>query len=83
MKSRTQLATVQEAELVQRFAHGYRGRLAEIIVTLNKTLDTSGLDTRQQEITRCCVEAVDLVLSSHEQFAKLLGTLAKLPVSDT
>jgi hypothetical protein len=82
MKAKAQLATVEEADLVQRFAHGYRHRLAEIIGSLNRSLATSGIDSRQQESMRCCVEAVDLVLSSHEQFAKLLSTIAKLPNSD-
>jgi hypothetical protein len=82
MKATAQLATVQEADLVQRFAHGYRHRLAEIISSLNRSLATSGIDAKQQESMRCCVEAVDLVLSSHEQFAKLLGTIASLPNSD-
>jgi hypothetical protein len=79
MKESAQLATVQEADLVQRFADGYRVRLAEIITSLNRTLASSGLDSRQQASMRCCVEAVDLVLSSHQQFAKLLSTIAKLP----
>ena len=82
MMARNQLATMKEADLVQRFAHGYRHRLAEIISSLNRTLGTSGIDAKQQESMRCCVEAVDLVLSSHEQFAKLLGTLASPPNSD-
>lgn len=82
MRAKAQLATMQEAEMVQRFAHGYRSRLAEIIGSLNRTMATSGLDARQQESMRCCVEAVDLVLSSHEQFAKLLGMLADLPSPD-
>jgi hypothetical protein len=82
MKAKAQLETVQEAELVQRFAHGYRHRLAEIITTLNRSLAHSGLDSRQQESMRCCVEAVDLVLSSHEQFARLLSVLAKQPTTD-
>jgi hypothetical protein len=77
MKAKAQLATRQEAALVQRFAHGYRSRLAEIIGTLNRSLATTPADPRQQESMRCCIEAVDLVLSSHEQFAKLLGTLAE------
>ncbi len=76
MKARARLATVQEADLVQRLAHGYRRKLAEIIGTLNRSLDTSGLNSHQQKSMRCCVEAVDLVLSSHEEFAKLLGTIA-------
>ena len=79
MTAYAQQATVDEADLVQRFAHGYRHRLACIIGTLNRTLATSGIDARQQESMRCCVEAVDLVLSSHEHFAKLLSTLAKPP----
>jgi hypothetical protein len=82
MKAKAQLATVQEAELVQRFAHGYRHRLAEIISSLNRSLAHSGIDPRQQESMRCCVEAVDLVLSSHEQFARLLSVLAKQAGAD-
>jgi hypothetical protein len=82
MKAKAQLATVKEADLVQRFAHGYRHRLADIITSLNRSLATSGVDARQQESMRCCVEAVDLVLSSHEQFAKLLGTIASLSSGD-
>jgi hypothetical protein len=69
-------AALEEANLVQRFAHGYRGRLARIIGTLNRSLAKSGIDPHQQESMRCCVEAVDLVLSSHEHFARLLSTLA-------
>jgi len=77
MTAKAQLATQQEADLVQRFARGYRNRLAEIIGTLNRSISTSSTDARQQESMRCCLEAVDLVLSSHEQFAKLLGTMAE------
>jgi hypothetical protein len=82
MTAKAQLATMQEAELVRRFAHGYRHRLAEIIGSLNRSLAHSGIDPRQQESMRCCVEAVDLVLSSHEQFAKLLSMVAKHPMTD-
>lgn len=78
MKATAQLATQQEADLVQRFARGYRGRLAEIIGKLNRSMVASTDDARQQESVRCCIEAVDLVLSSHEHFAKLLATLARL-----
>jgi hypothetical protein len=78
MKASVQLATQQEADLVQRFARGYRGKLAEIIGKLNNTLVANSTDPRQQESVRYCIEAVDLVLSSHEHFARLLGTLARL-----
>jgi hypothetical protein len=82
MRAKAQLATQQEADLVQRFARGYRHRLAGIIGNLNQTIALSKSDPRQQqESMRCCLEAVDLVLASHEQFAKLLGTLAKLDLS--
>jgi hypothetical protein len=77
MTAKAQLATQREADLVQRFARGYRNRLAEIIGSLNRSIVTNGSDSTQQESMRCCLEAVDLVLSSHEQFAKLLGTLSK------
>ena len=76
MKTKARLATQREADLVQRFAHGYRARLSEIIGNQNRSLSTATTDPGHQESMRCCIEAVDLVLSSHEQFAKLLGTLA-------
>ncbi len=75
MKATAKLATLKEADLVARFAYGYRHRLAELIGNLNHALATGGVEARQQESMRCCIEAVDLVLSSHEQFARLLGII--------
>jgi hypothetical protein len=71
MSTNTRIAIRREADLVACFARSYRAKLAQTIDLLNASLrsPTGGQDISSM---RCCIEAVDLVLASHEQFAKSL-----------
>jgi len=74
MKARAQLATQQEADLSSdspRLPRSIGGdhRPAEPLHGRQHRRP------RQQESMRCCIEAVDLVLSSHEQFREVAGDL--------
>ena len=71
MSIKTRLAIRREADLVASFTRSYRAKLARTIELLNSSLrgQASGPDAASM---RCCIEAVDLVLASHQQFAKSL-----------
>jgi hypothetical protein len=61
-----------EADLVDRFARMYRAQLGELVRALNAT----GQQPTDVDPIRRCVEAVDMVLASHAQFARSLKQFA-------
>jgi hypothetical protein len=64
----------READLVDRFAQMYRSHLSHLVQTLNASV--TGPQPMAPDPIRHCVEAVDMVLASHAQFAKSLKKLA-------
>ena len=64
----------READLVDTFARLYRSQLSELVQTLNASL--RGPQPLAPDPIRHCVEAVDMVLASHAQFARSLKQFA-------
>jgi uncharacterized protein with von Willebrand factor type A (vWA) domain len=71
MSTKARIAIRREADLVACFTRSYRAKLARTIDLLNTSL-RSPEPRADATSMRCCIEAVDLVLASHEQFAKSL-----------
>jgi hypothetical protein len=76
MSSALRQSIRQEVDLVHTFTRSYRAKLAKLIDCLNHTLENSGSQPDRQSI-RWCVEAVDMMLASQEQFAKAMDKLAR------
>lgn len=62
----------QEADLIERFARGYRGKFAQLIDELN---GPPGKIT-DMECLRRCVEAVDLMLDNQSRLAEAVKHLS-------
>ena len=60
-----------EVELVARFSESYRRKFDEVIARLNAAVDSQ----TDAESLRLCVEAVDMMLSSHAVLARALVEL--------
>lgn len=60
-----------EVELVARFSESYRRKFGELIGRLNHGGDPHA----DQQSVRLCVEAVDMMLSTHHLLAKALSQL--------
>jgi len=63
----------QEVDLIGRFAESYRRKLSLLIDRLNRGADPS-IDLAS---LRLCVEAVDMMLSSQTELARVLRELAE------
>ena len=62
----------KEADMLERFAHAYRKRLADAINQLNRKPSAASGDAA---CLRLCVETMDMLLVSQHQLAKSLSRL--------
>ncbi len=72
MSVETRRAIQREADFVASFTAQYRAKLAKTISLLNATHRTAATGHDPASM-RFCIEAVDLVLASHQQFAASLA----------
>jgi len=66
----------QEVALVQQYTTSYRRKMAELIAGLNAAFQTPHVNAVQMQSIRSCVEAVDMMLESHAQFAKAMEKIS-------
>jgi hypothetical protein len=68
---------IAEVELIQSFIHTYRAKLGEVILRMNETISGSSPVKPPSQAMGWCVEAVDMILSSHSRFAEAMKDLAE------
>ena len=67
----------QEADLIDRFARGYRTKFAHLIDQLNSPC----VKITDMQCLRLCVEAVDLMLDNQSRLAQAVKRLSTEPAA--
>jgi hypothetical protein len=75
MSSALREAIHEEVDLVESFTRCYRAKLAGLIDRMNDSLKGTMPANADWQSIRWCLEAVDLMLCSHAQFAKAMGKM--------
>jgi hypothetical protein len=70
MSPQTRQQLQQEVDLIGRFTESYRRKFSVIIERLNQNQSDASTDLAS---LRLCVEAVDMILSSQSELARVLG----------
>ena len=71
MSERVSEQIKQEADLIGRFADSYRHKISELIERMNRAPDPN----TDAASLRVCVEAVDMILSSQSELARILSKI--------
>jgi hypothetical protein len=69
----------EEAELVRRFVESYRRKFASAIDQLNRSPHPGRELHAELSCLRLCVEAVDMMLDSHDRLARAMHEIAAGP----
>ena len=67
----------EEVQLVESFTRSYRAKLGGMIDRMNRSPAGTLPSNAAWQSIRWCVEAVDLMLSSQAQFAKVMNEIAE------
>jgi hypothetical protein len=67
----------EEVQLVESFTRSYRAKLGGLIDRINRSPAGTLPSNAAWQSIRWCVEAVDLMLSSQAQFAKVMNEIAE------
>jgi hypothetical protein len=66
----------REANLMERFSSAYRRKMGRMIRQLNAPSSTGGVGVADAQCLRLCVETLDMILASQNQFARVLDQMS-------